>query len=710
VSSKNLHGFVGVTLGNAHHHSNAAIEGTSQLGVVERGLPLEPVKHLGHLPGTAFEPSARPGGQNPWDVLAQAATGDVRDRLDRQRVNQRAHALDVNAGRLEQRVHECVSVERRIRRVAGLGEYSADECEAVGVWSAGCESDKHVARHDVSAIDDRIVLDHADAESGQIVVGVGVHPRHFRGLAADEGHAGELAAARDALENLQCHTLVELSGGVVVEKVQRLGALHDDVVGAHGDQIDADATVSIAIDGESQLGADAVGARDEHRSAIAIHRQLEEPPESAQLRDDARSSGAPGERLDVLDETIAGVDVDAGIAIGQGFSPSAGHAGNGTGAPVGAQTLTWWWGFNSVDTMRLAHVVRLVALCTALVQVHAPALATEVRNLYAAEIQVADKDDEARVAAFGTALLEVVVKVSGSRGAAGNPVIVEATEAPERYVQQFRYETVQAPADSAGSDSAEPPLELRVQFDARAVDSLIREAGLPVWGRVRPSVLMLVAVESSGSRELLSSDDPRGWAGFIQGVAAKRAIPVVLPLMDLEDRQRLRASDVWAGFEDNVRPAAARYQSEAVLLGRVYELTPNYWEARWRLLLDDSRSEWLDQGEGLDAVLLAGVHESADRLASRFGGVTGGTVASGVHLNVSGIHTLRDYARTLDYLDSLDEVSRVDVTRVAGESVSFRIDARGGPQAVRQVIALGRMLAEEPNAVPTSGLNYRLLP
>ena len=361
--------------------------------------------------------------------------------------------------------------------------------------------------------------------------------------------------------------------------------------------------------------------------------------------------------------------------------------------------------------MRVAPIVRLAALATMLALAASGVRADEVRNLYAADAEVVDKSDEARRAGFGMALLEVVIKVSGSRGAAGNPVIVAATQAPERYVQQFRYENLPAPPPDAGdAGTVKPAFGLKVQFDARAVDGLIREAGLPVWGRVRPSVLMLVAIESAGVRELLSSDDARGWAGFVEAIAAKRAIPVVLPLMDLEDRQVLRASDVWAGFEDNVRRAAERYQSEGVLLGRVYELTPNYWEARWRLLLDDGRSEWVDQGEGLDAVLLAGVHESADRLASRFGGVTGATVASGVQLDVTGVRTLRDYARTLEYLGSLDEVSRVEVTRVAGESVSFRVDARGGPQAVRQVIALGRTLAEEAGANPSGGLSYRLLP
>lgn len=360
--------------------------------------------------------------------------------------------------------------------------------------------------------------------------------------------------------------------------------------------------------------------------------------------------------------------------------------------------------------MRIAACLRLILAFAVLVPSHPASAAAEVQNLYAARVEVVDKGEQVRRAAFGGALLEVVVKVSGSRGASANTVIVEAVNEPARFVQQFRYESVEVPEAGAPASTENQALQLWVQFDARAVDDLVREAGLPLWGRVRPSLLVLVAIESAGARELLSSDDPRGWAAFIQGVAGERAVPVVLPLMDLEDRAQLRVSDVWAGFEDNVRRAAKRYQSEAVLLGRVYQLTPNYWEARWRLLVEDGRSEWLDEGEGLDSVLLAAVHESADRLASRFGGFTGTTTASGVEVKVTGIRSLSDYARTLHYLGSLDAVSRVDVTEVAGGSVSFRVDARGGRETVRQVIALGRTLAEQTPSDLTGGLSYRLLP
>ena len=74
---------------------------------------------------------------------------------------------------------------------------------------------------------------------------------------------------------------VELAGGEVVEEEQRLGALHDDVVDAHGDEVDADGVVAAGLDGELELGADAVGAGDQHRVLVAARLEVEQGAEAA---------------------------------------------------------------------------------------------------------------------------------------------------------------------------------------------------------------------------------------------------------------------------------------------------------------------------------------------------------------------------------------------------------------------------------------------
>jgi len=66
-----------------------------------------------------------------------------------------------------------------------------------------------------------------------------VHPGHFCRLSSDEGAARLLTALRDALHHVCGDGDVELAAAVVIEEVQRLCALHDEIIDGHGHQIDA---------------------------------------------------------------------------------------------------------------------------------------------------------------------------------------------------------------------------------------------------------------------------------------------------------------------------------------------------------------------------------------------------------------------------------------------------------------------------------------
>jgi len=351
---------------------------------------------------------------------------------------------------------------------------------------------------------------------------------------------------------------------------------------------------------------------------------------------------------------------------------------------------------------------RALILCFAIggAPVGAPP-AAELERLYEAEVPVLGKADEERKAALGAALLQVVIKVSGNRSPSTNSLVSRALEEPSRFVQQYRYRS----ADTGDAEGTSPqPLRLWARFDPEAVDTLLGEAGLPVWGRVRPTVLALVAIDTGAGRELLSSGDAAGWSVILSEEAELRGVPVVLPLMDLEDRRRLRVSDVWAGFEDSLRDASRRYQSKVILVGRVFRVVTDAWEARWSLLLEDGRHTWVDQAKRPDTLLRNAVHETADLLVSRFGGYASLTGTAGVELVVAGVRSLEDYARTLEYLDALDEVTSIQVTRVDSDRVVFNLEARGGRESVRQVVALGRTLVEQPQGEWGGGLRYRLLP
>jgi hypothetical protein len=77
--------------------------------------------------------------------------------------------------------------------------------------------------------------------------------------------------------------------------------------------------VAARLDRDLELGADAVGGGEQQRVAVACRPKIEQAGEAAEPRVRAGSAGRGGERLDRVDQRLAGVDVDACILVGVAF-------------------------------------------------------------------------------------------------------------------------------------------------------------------------------------------------------------------------------------------------------------------------------------------------------------------------------------------------------------------------------------------------------
>ena len=335
-----------------------------------------------------------------------------------------------------------------------------------------------------------------------------------------------------------------------------------------------------------------------------------------------------------------------------------------------------------------------------------PVGAAQVDDLYEAEVQVASKEDSERNLTLGAALRGVLVKVTGERNPQSYPGVVQAMSRPSQFVEQFRYRT-EANDSLVDSEDQVSTLMLWARFDSRAVDALIRDAGLPSWGKTRPAMLMWLAVEDQSGRSLVGAEDSPTITNVLHDAAASRGLPFVVPLMDLVDRSVINVSDVWAGFPDKILPASDRYRADTVLLARVYQPNAVEWEARWRLFVDGAPHDWTLRNEGLDVMLVEGLNRAADVVAARFSQTAIGVSEGVVDVAIHDIRTLGDYARTLTYLQSLDGVSRVDVNGASESQVLFSLAIRGGAPAFTQVIGFGRTLVP---LSPGADMQFRLLP
>ena len=331
-----------------------------------------------------------------------------------------------------------------------------------------------------------------------------------------------------------------------------------------------------------------------------------------------------------------------------------------------------------------------------------PVMADEVANLYEASVPVANQDKDNRADAIRTAFTQVLIRVSGRSDitdAQQFPAIAQAVQTATRFAQQYRYiKTEPTP------DNQEPGLVLWVRFDETALGNLLRNNQLPVWGTTRPATLLWLAVDNRGRRELLGADSRNAAYSILEDRAKLRGVPLRLPLLDLTDRTNLHVSDVWGNFESSILRASQRYQTEAVLVGRVFQSYGDNWTGRWSLYVESGREDWTVNGSSLADVLTPGIDKTAQSLALRYAQVY--QVDTGkVLVEVKAIKGLADYNRVVKYLQSISHVTAVQPVELAAESAVFQLTIPGGRLAVARAVSLSRVLATVPvESVPVASI------
>src|SRR5262245_24677148 len=169
----------------------------------------------------------------------------------------------------------------------------------------GCKSQKRIARSHVGARQDRLALDRTDSKAGEIIIAAMIEPRHLGRLPADQRAARLPASFGNSADHSLRRAYIELVAGVIVEEEKRLRSLYDEIVDAHGDEIDSDGMMHARLDGDLDLGADPVVCRDQHRIAEAAGLEIEESTKSAKRTVAARSGRGASQGLDGFDERVS---------------------------------------------------------------------------------------------------------------------------------------------------------------------------------------------------------------------------------------------------------------------------------------------------------------------------------------------------------------------------------------------------------------------
>ena len=339
-----------------------------------------------------------------------------------------------------------------------------------------------------------------------------------------------------------------------------------------------------------------------------------------------------------------------------------------------------------------------------LVLVVAPqAQAVVVKGLYSVEFPVPDQSRAVRTAVFKKGLEEVLVRASGRRD-----ILMEINPgSASAYVQQYSYteqeeeSTADSGVDNRGQLTPAVPQSylLTVEYNPGKILQLLRDNNQPVWGVYRNQALMWLAVRDGSNRYVLKDADNSLLKDAVDDSTQRRGVPLVWPVYDKQDRNKMRFVDAWAAFEKPVKEASKRYTTGPVIVGRM-SWNGSKWNGDWSLFVENASYTWTLSSTDYNALIAEAIDLSADEIGKHYAVLERlGVNEPGLLIEVGNIDSVKDFRAVQAFLNDLTAVRQTRVSRVENNRVEFVVDLRGDMNDFVRQVSTDRALQPVANDI-----------
>lgn len=330
------------------------------------------------------------------------------------------------------------------------------------------------------------------------------------------------------------------------------------------------------------------------------------------------------------------------------------------------------------------------------------AFAAIVDGLYDQEIAVQGQGDAERLRAYREGLAAVILKLTGEERWLRSSAVERGIRDAQSYVQEVSYRTSSGPLEQRNF--------INVRFDRALVDRMLNDAGIPVWDQNRPAVMLWLSVQGAdGRRELLSADSEHPLLDIVREFSRLRGVPLLFPLLDLEDRRNLPTDVAWSLDEQAIRQASARYGADAILSGRVLQSPGGELVGLWQFLFRDNVETFDSFERDLKVYADTALERVTAQLATHFGLIKLPQPVR-VTLRVEAVDSAKDYVDLLQYIQGLAVVESASASLLDGSGIELDVSLIGSPFLFTEFISLRRDLQLQESFAPdTDGnvFNYR---
>ncbi len=324
------------------------------------------------------------------------------------------------------------------------------------------------------------------------------------------------------------------------------------------------------------------------------------------------------------------------------------------------------------------------------------AFAEVLKDLYQVELPI---DPHATTAEATNpskeAFKALLLKMAGSK-ILEKPSIRKAINDPDVYVKQLSYH-----------QNAEGQPLVRVQFNDALVDRLLKEAGTTTLGENRPLTLLWLVLEDAQGIHLVSADTDPTLLSSIEVAFKKHGVPLVLPLMDLQDQSQITAEDIRSKDFTKVQELSKRYHPEYMVLGVLKQ--NEGWVATWSTISEISwESKAGDQALLWDALIEHLLNQWKTQVTVPIASKQKPIIRH-LTLHISGVTQAEDYAKMMRYLEKFPFVSKVAIQQIGPNFINLHFSSTLAQDKIMHAIEKDELLVPDPLAKPSLGeMFYRL--
>ncbi|GGP61303.1 DUF2066 domain-containing protein [Shewanella saliphila] len=313
--------------------------------------------------------------------------------------------------------------------------------------------------------------------------------------------------------------------------------------------------------------------------------------------------------------------------------------------------------------------------------------AAEVGKLNEADIAVSSRANDVKSNALKEALAAVFLKNSGSPSVVLNPLIKAQIDEPEVILTQYGY------FEQNGD------LMLKASFDHQRVIEKLRQAGLPVWGSQRPLTLMWLSVDDNSEPTILADASQSDIRDDLGQQSANKGIPVMLPVMDLDDVMAVTVNDVRGRFTDSVFIASARYQSDYFAIAnienqgsRVLFSISLFNKVRTNGVLQPLVAQQGEVSDNQQAIKRM-MNILADYFISQYAIASTGSNAA-TEVSFSGLSNMTQVVNVEDYLRQLSAVKSISLSQFKGSTATYSVSLFSNINDLQRLLNIDNRLSQ----------------